>query len=357
MSLAGLGQAIIKLVVNNKYKILNKIIELVLTKFNISKEIGNKVSSTISNGNIEASVINELSNQVRSYAESEIIKQAGQINPKSFCPTKPELIKIINLRNELIKTLTQVKRQVTLLNNTTQPLEPILNTLEIAVTLLKSAPIPSAVGGVGIPVGIITTAGDVLSTTKTIISTTKLNINALNTIKDYINNTIDQILGALKILDILIELCAEKISNDEVTASSIGNGIGTGANTGTGTGTGTGVGTGTGTGIGGNTGVNNGNVGGTGTNNLLLNNLLNIEDSGLINQLQSPSSNDVNTYKGFKLEIILDDKNNARFPKRYAVAKTPNGIVVLRGESSFASSVDVLLNEIKFIIDRDNLTI
>jgi hypothetical protein len=354
MSLAGLGQAIIKLVVNNKYKILNKIIELVLTKFNISKEIGNKVSSTISGGNLEASVINELSNQVRSYAESEIIKQAGQINPKSFCPTKSELIKIINLRNELIRTLTQVKRQVTLLNNTTQPLEPILNALEIAVTLLKSAPIPSAVGGVGIPVGIITTAGDILSTTKTVISTTKLNVNALNTIKDYINNTIDQILGALKILDILIELCAEKISKDEVLTSSL---TGTGTGTGTGNGTGTGIGTETGTGIGGNTGVNNGNVGGTGTNNLLLNNLLNIEDSGLINQLQSPSSNDVNTYKGFKLEIVLDDKNNARFPKRYAVAKTPNGIVVLRGESSFASSVDVLLNEIKFIIDRDNLTI
>jgi hypothetical protein len=355
MSLAGLGQAIIKLVVNNKYKILNKIIELVLTKFNISKEIGNKVSSTISNGNIEASVINELSNQVRSYAESEILKQAGQINPKSFCPTKSELIKIINLRNELIKTLTQVKRQVTLLNNTTQPLEPILNALETAVTLLKSAPIPSAVGGVGIPVGIITTAGDILSTTKTVISTTKLNVNALNTIKDYINNTIDQILGALKILDILIELCAEKISKDEVLASSLGTGAGIGTGTGTGTGIGTGIGTGTG--IGGNTGVNDGNVGGTGTNNLLLNNLLNIEDSGLINQLQSPSSNDTNTYKGFKLEIVLDDKNNARFPKRYAVAKTPNGIVVLRGESSFASSVDVLLNEIKFIIDRDNLTI
>ena len=90
---------------------------------------------------------------------------------------------------------------------------------------------------------------------------------------------------------------------------------------------------------------------------MLLNNLLNIEDSGLIDQLQSPSPNDINTYKGFKLEIILDDKNDTRFPKRYAVAKTPNGIIVLRGELSFASSVDILLDEIKFIIDRDNLTI
>jgi len=57
------------------------------------------------------------------------------------------------------------------------------------------------------------------------------------------------------------------------------------------------------------------------------------------------------------LIILLDKDNTTRFPKRYAVAKTPSGIVMLRGESSFSSSVDVLINELKFIIDRDNLKI
>jgi hypothetical protein len=226
MSLAKLGQSIIKLVVNNKYKMLNKIVDLILAKFNISKEIGNKISSTISSGNIGAASVAQISNQVRSYAESEIKKQASQINPKSFCPTKPELIKLIKVRNELVKTLTKVKKQAALLNSITQPLEPILSALDIAVTLLKAFPLPSAVAGVGIPVGVITTAGDILSVTKTVIGTTKLNITALNAIKKFIIDTVDQVLGALKILDVLIELCAEKISKDETSALSSGTGHG-----------------------------------------------------------------------------------------------------------------------------------
>ena len=363
MSLSKLGQFIIQYVVDNKYKILSKIVDLTTSKFNLSKEIINKIIGVVASGNVDPVMIDNLKNQVRSYAENkireellnQINKQLNQIgnqniDVKSFCPSKSTLLKLINIRNTLVETLTGIKKKSSVLDSTTEPLEPVLEGLDIAAQLLLLAPIPSAVGGVGLPVGVLTTAGDTLKTIKDKIGTIKAQVSSLNKIKGYINNTVDQIVGVLQLLDILIELCAEKISKDEAAfGTETGTGVETGIDGGIGAGTGIGVGTGT--------GINTGNAAGTGANNLLINNLLNLQDSGLIKKLQSPTPNTDNTYKGFKLELLLDDKNDLRFPKRYAVAKTPNGVVVLRTESSFASSATVLLDELKLAIDRDNLKI
>ncbi len=61
------------------------------------------------------------------------------------------------------------------------------------------------------------------------------------------------------------------------------------------------------------------------------------------------------SYKGFTFEIKEDTKDNNKYAKRYAVAKDSFGVVVLKGESSFSSSTEILIEELKFIIDRDNL--
>jgi len=54
----------------------------------------------------------------------------------------------------------------------------------------------------------------------------------------------------------------------------------------------------------------------------------------------------------FKLEIRLDPDSPTIAPKRFAVAKNLEEIVVLRGPKSFSSSTQVLLDEIKFRIDN-----
>lgn len=60
-------------------------------------------------------------------------------------------------------------------------------------------------------------------------------------------------------------------------------------------------------------------------------------------------------YKGFTFEIKNDTSQNFQYPKRYAIARNVQGIQVLRSESSFASNPSVLIEELKFAIDRDNL--
>jgi hypothetical protein len=286
MSLALLGQAIIKKVATKKIRILSKITDL-KSKFD------------------------------------------------KGCPTTPELVKIINQRNQLVKILTQLKKQVTQIDKTTNPLKTLVITLTTATKLLKLAPLPVAFGSpaIALPLGTIVTAGNTLSKLDTKISGFASLILTFNAIVKYILKTIDEILAQLKMLDALVEKCAAENATAETAAAAAAATVANQAS---------------------NNGAPAPSINTTNAN-LILNNLLNAEESTLINNLQSPNKNDTNTYKGFVLEVLLDDKNDTRFPKRYAVAKTPGGVVVLRGESSFSSSVDVLLDEIKFIIDRDNL--
>jgi len=54
----------------------------------------------------------------------------------------------------------------------------------------------------------------------------------------------------------------------------------------------------------------------------------------------------------YKLDIIKDPESPSIAPRRFAVAIDPNNVIVLRGAKSFASSIDILLEEIKFRIDN-----
>ena len=68
-------------------------------------------------------------------------------------------------------------------------------------------------------------------------------------------------------------------------------------------------------------------------------------------------SSDIFTHIGpdgriYKLEIQASQEDNLIAPRRFAVARNVRGVAVLRGPLSFSSSVEVLLDEIKFRIDN-----
>ena len=77
-------------------------------------------------------------------------------------------------------------------------------------------------------------------------------------------------------------------------------------------------------------------------------------DGIVATQLIAENTETGNTYKGFTLEI----ETRAFTPKvdqNRAVGKNNQGIVLITTDYSFASNPNVLINELKFIIDRDNL--
>ena len=79
--------------------------------------------------------------------------------------------------------------------------------------------------------------------------------------------------------------------------------------------------------------------------------------SDTIEGLQQSQPNDTNTYKGFKLEVKINEKNTSQFIQRYAQALDKNNVPVLKTEPSFASDPNVLISQLKFIIDSNpNIT-
>lgn len=71
-------------------------------------------------------------------------------------------------------------------------------------------------------------------------------------------------------------------------------------------------------------------------------------------QLSAGETDDGSLYKGFRLEIEEKPYTDTVIQRR-AVGLNASGIVLIASEFSFASDPQVLTNEIKFIIDRDNL--
>ena len=66
------------------------------------------------------------------------------------------------------------------------------------------------------------------------------------------------------------------------------------------------------------------------------------------------TSNIQSTYQGFTFEII-DKPFSPTVNQKYAVAKNSQGIILLQTEPSFTQDPKVLVEELKLIINRDNL--
>jgi hypothetical protein len=261
------------------------------------------------------------------------------------CPIPSELERIIKIRNEIVELLTQMRDEINKVNVIIKPLNETLPILDTTISILKLIPIPTAIGGVGVPMNVPIVYGDILAISKSTVTFLSSNVGAFSAIKDFIVEVIDEILILLNQLDAKIENCAAEFVNlsnstdlnDLTILDNIANNPQNGAlnnldNN--------------------NTLINNIN---TPISKFTFTNLTNVQNSPLINALQNEKPTPINSYKGFKFEILIDDTNKTRFPKQYAVAKTPAGVIVLQSESSFTASPQVLIKELIYVIDRDDL--
>lgn len=85
---------------------------------------------------------------------------------------------------------------------------------------------------------------------------------------------------------------------------------------------------------------------------------INNEINALANPTVAATQNDnTNNYKGFTLGVKIDQTNESKYIRRYAVAQNKQGVDVLKTESSFASDPSILISQLKFIIDTNpNIT-
>lgn len=238
------------------------------------------------------------------------------------CPTPPELGSIIRKRNNVAKALNNVGKFIEGFNKTIQNLTGALNSfsqLLIAgrqvLNRADQAIIAAIASGLGIPT-IIPPANKVVDKVKEVLyerTNTKgqpRNVQSLTNQSLKISSQLSFGVGIvnsivvkakikLKSLDALIQNCSERQVDLEQISSFI-----------------------------------------------------NSISSEQIEELQTVET----SYKNFTFEIKEQEGQSFQsYPKRYAVAIDVNGVIVLESERSFTSTPQILIEELKFIIDRDDL--
>jgi len=252
------------------------------------------------------SLIKKLVPQIIKIAEKTGIENIGQINEKipDFCLTKPELDEVLQIRNNLVNKLNSTTKTFVALSKTTNTLNKVINVTAAAATTVNVArlaanvgiaAIPSPPGAPGSVVSTLNTLKDLLEFITPKIITTKNIITSVNTSVDFVNTILLKLTTLLKSIDKYLIQCkaGELESYDEYIIA------------------------------------------------LEQVDIQNIDIT-------------ITTYQGFILEIVKEPFSPTVNRSR-AVAKNAQGIVLLKTPLSFTSTPQVLVEELKLIIDSNNL--
>jgi hypothetical protein len=262
--------------------------------FKASGSVRGGISAIIASqvGNVRAALVVQVQKSVL-----EIVKKFA-----TECPNQKELQKILKIRNTLLGHISSLSQRVQKFNQVATTIETTITATKLLIKIITSIPVPTAVippqvGGLGVPVSLLTKYSNALvKLNKTLDKLIDESIAIKDTVA-LIEPPLRTTEERLRAIDIAIQDCAA--GKDLADLSAIVNAA-----------------------------QPKGNTGSEGT------------------------PDDRYLYKGYELAIIQDKDAPKIAPRRYAVAKDRRGIIMLKGQPSFSSSTDILLNEIKFRIDQ-----
>jgi hypothetical protein len=217
------------------------------------------------------------------------------------CPSSAKIQSIIKQRNAIVNQINGIYKTTSTLTTVLGITNAVTTTLQLGIQLAKNNPYPAT----GVPPtlppltsGAQTTIASYIAKLENELKVINKNIGAITITIGSFSILLGTVLKFLSILDIILQFCAgEQSMNLEQ--------------------------------------VNN-------------------EINALANPTVAATQNDnTNTYKGFTLGVKIDETNESKYIRRYAVAQNKQGVPVLRTESSFASDPAVLINQLKFIIDSN----
>lgn len=234
-----------------------------------------------------------------------------EVKDKVSCPNRAKLLELINKRNRLAKQINNIYKTVTTLSKTLNITNTAITALQTGITIIQAIPYPATgIPPIGLPpltTGIIEITGATADRLTEGLKKARVSVNVLTITLASLGVFLGVILNLLNTLDQLIQQCSE---DQNLPFEAVNNEL-----------------------------------------NLFVNQSTGISNSTTIATVQD------NTYKGFTLELKLDETNTTQYKKRYAQALSKQGVPVLRTESSFASDPQVLIDQLKFIIDSNpNLT-
>jgi hypothetical protein len=213
------------------------------------------------------------------------------------CPSSAQINELIAKRNKLVKQLNNLYTSITLLGKYLNILNIIITAAQIGYTFFLLNPAPLVPG---VPLGAIELSDEAKTKIGKALNIAQITVTTLTLTAAIIGALLAMIINYLNQLDALLAQCAVDQNMDLEQ--------------------------------------------------------LNDEINALSNAAVTATQGD-GTYKGFKLEVKINEKNTSKFIQRFAQAVNKQGIPVLKTEPSFASDPSVLLDQLRFIIDSNpNLT-
>jgi len=257
---------------------------------------------------------------------------------KEGCPTKEELLKIVQQKNQMQTALENVVGAFSKVESTASTTESVVSAVSSAIQVIKLIPVPSAVPpGIGVPLNVITVLADSLDTLGKVLQASKGALSVVPSAAKTINSSANLVLAKLQELDAALNVCIEEMAEgmNQEEKNALINEIG--------------------------------NVAATAGN--FSNIQLNIEDENIL--LSRLSTNSPNPYfyqrsdsptSDWRLFIEYDSTNEFSFPSRRILAKNLNfdpknifaGVALYNiegGRYSYSTSVKVLINEVQFRIE------
>ena len=246
-------------------------------------------------------------------AESYIKAEALKITDKfiNSCPVQEELEKIVKVRNILVNNITKVQKRADKITSIAKILELPIAGAKIYITLLKfdirqsTIGLPPPEGGVVYSerLGRIREQAAKLAQTENLVDLLEQDVKNIKALSQGVQSSLGSVSGILQSIDVSVLQCAEELGAGEEL-------------------------------------------------NKLLQAVQPPENTG-----SEGTPNENYLYRGangkdYTLAIIEDTNEPGPIPRRVAVAKDRIGVIVLRGQPSFSSDTQVLLDELKFRIDN-----
>jgi hypothetical protein len=235
------------------------------------------------------------------------IQNIGQPNMKmpGSCLPQTELQEILNLRNNLINKLNTTSKTIELLSKPVDVLNTVVTTTSTILDTTKIARTAANVALGLLPVtpgaapAAINTLEDLINVLDPQIQTAKNSITSISSALDYANNIIFKILNLLKIIDTYLTQCGIPSSNLSPT-----------------------------------------------------NDYINTVEQQYTKSQELPTTSQI--YNGFTLDIV-EEPFSPTVKRIKAVARNSQGIILLQTPLSFTTLPQILITELKLIIDKSNL--
>ena len=211
------------------------------------------------------------------------------------CPPQENLSKIIETKNKLVKQINNVFKTI---NRTTEVLsttQSILTPIEISLPILKNVPIPFA--------PLVNPIRNVILFLDELIPKLSFANSVLLSILILLRSVLLQVLDILKFLDLVTEYCSSLNGDSSLET----------------------------------------------TQRQISTELLDFTKEQ--SKQLSPVVTNIN---GFKMGVETE-KTNSTLKRRRAIAKNKQGVVMLKGEYSFSSIDQILIDELVFYIQQNNL--